>query len=168
LNKWGIHEKIEAIFCVQWKHNPTHIQAFQKKMNTELLNRLVRIQFELNSIMMELASQPSSSPITETEKKGRGRPRKEKKERDPNKPKKVLSPEHLAKLKEGRERHAAEKAAATAAAASSDDAQSVASSNTEEGEVKEAPPAPKKARGRPRKSVEVPPAPDFSAAEESE
>jgi hypothetical protein len=141
-------------------------------MNTELLTRLVRIQSELNAIMIEIASQSTSAPInhpvTESEKKGRGRPRKEKKERDPNKPKKVLSPEHLAKLKEGRERHAAEKAAATAAAASSDDAQSVASSNTEEGEVKEAPPAPKKARGRPRKPVEVPPAPDFSAAEESE
>ncbi len=142
-------------------------------MNTELLTRLVRIQSELNAIMIEIASQPSSAPInhpvTESEKKGPGRPRKEKKERDPNKPKKVLSPEHLAKLKEGRERHAAEKAAATAAA-SSDDAQSVASSNTEEGEVKELtpPPAPKKVRGRPRKPVEVPPAPDFSAAEESE
>ena len=132
-------------------------------MNTDLLSRLVRIQVELNAIMMELATASSSVttsvPVTE---------RKKKKERDPNKPKKVLSPEHLAKLKEGRERRAAEKAAAAASAV--EDAVSVASSDTEEGEVKELtpPPAPKKVRGRPRKSVEVPPAPDFSASEETE
>lgn len=145
-------------------------------MNTELLTRLVRIQTELNAIMMELASSASPSttaPSATDDKKGPGRPRKAKKERDPNKPKKVLSPEHLAKLKEGRERRAAEKAAA--ASESSDDVKSVttaASSDTEEGEVKDEPsipPAPKKARGRPRKDVQPIPAPDFSsAASESE
>ena len=137
-------------------------------MNTELLTRLARIQTELNAIMMELASASPSAPSAPSapvvdEKKGPGRPRKEKKERDPNKPKKVLSPEHLAKLKEGRERRAAEKAAA-----SSDEAVSVttaASSDTEDGEVKEVPPAPKKIRARPHKNVEPVPAPDFSAAE---
>lgn len=139
-------------------------------MNTELLTRLVRIQAELNAIMMELASaSPSSAvvPPTESDKKGPGRPRKAKKERDPNKPKKVLSPEHLAKLKEGRERRAAEKAAAASA---SEDVNSVASSDTEEGEVKELtpPPAPKKGKGRPRKIVDASPALDFSAAEEYE
>jgi hypothetical protein len=140
-------------------------------MNTALIARLARIQSELNAIMMELASAvapPDSVPIVPVdEKKGPGRPRKEKKERDPNKPKKVLSPEHLAKLKEGRDRRAAEKAAA------SDDAVSAASSDTEDGEVKIvaiAPPnAPKKGRGRPSKvTVEAIPAPDFSAATESE
>ncbi len=140
-------------------------------MNTDLLSRLARIQSELNAIMMELASVPASAPasvpVAEPEKKGS---QKVKKERDPNKPKKVLSPEHLAKLKEGRERRAAEKAAAGASASASDasdDAKSVASSSTEEGEVKDvtAPPAPKKVRGRPRKVTDVPPAPDFSAAE---
>jgi hypothetical protein len=132
-------------------------------MNTDLLSRLVRIQSELNAIMMELASAPTSVPVAEPEKKGS---QKVKKERDPNKPKKVLSPEHLAKLKEGRERRAAEKAAASPSD-SSDDAKSVASSSTEEGEVKDvtAPPAPKKVRGRPRKITDVPPAPDFSAAD---
>ena len=136
-------------------------------MNTELLTRLVRIQSELNAIMMELASQPSSAPVvTETEKKGPGRPRKEKKERDPNKPKKVLSPEHLAKLKEGRDLAAAKKAAA-ASNPSDDDAKSVA---TEDGEIKVVevtpPNAPKKGRGRPPKvTVEAIPAPDFSSAE---
>jgi hypothetical protein len=134
-------------------------------MNTDLLSRLVRIQSELNAIMMELASAPTSVPVAEPEKKGS---QKVKKERDPNKPKKVLSPEHLAKLKEGRERRAAEKAATGASSSdSSDDAKSVASSSTEEGEVKDvtAPPAPKKVRGRPRKITDVPPAPDFSAAD---
>ncbi len=138
-------------------------------MNTDLLSRLARIQSELNAIMMELASVPASAPasvpVAEPEKKGS---QKVKKERDPNKPKKVLSPEHLAKLKEGRERRAAEKAAAGASASdASDDGKSVASSSTEEGEVKDvtAPPAPKKVRGRPRKVTDVPPAPDFSAAE---
>ena len=145
-------------------------------MNTALITRLVRIQSELNAIMMELASAgapPDSVPTVPAtpvdEKKGPGRPRKEKKERDPNKPKKVLSPEHLAKLKEGRDRRAAEKAAASDDAAS---ATSAASSDTEDGEVKvvviEAPGAPKKGRGRPSKvTVEPIPAPDFSAAVDS-
>ena len=134
-------------------------------MNTELLNRLVRIQFELNSIMIEIASQPPSSPITvpstiptESEKKGPGRPRKEKKERDPNKPKKVLSPEHLAKLKEGRDRRAAEKAVETTLL------------EPEDSEIKVVditpPHAPKKGRGRPHKiDVTHIPAPDFSSAD---
>jgi hypothetical protein len=147
-------------------------------MNTALIARLARIQSELNAIMMELASPgapPDSSPaVPVDEKKGPGRPRKEKKERDPNKPKKVLSPEHLAKLKEGRDLAVAKKAAEKAAA--SDDAASAtsaASSDTEDGEVKVvaiAPPnAPKKGRGRPSKvTVEPIPAPDFSAAAESE
>ena len=125
--------------------------------------------------MMERASAvapPDSIPaVPVDEKKGPGRPRKEKKERDPNKPKKVLSPEHLAKLKEGRDLAVAKKAAEKAAA--SDDAASAASSDTEDGEVKivaSAPPnAPKKGRGRPSKvTVEAIPAPDFSAATESE
>ena len=134
-------------------------------MNTELLHRLARIQSELNAIMMELARESSVS--SEPEKKGPGRPRKEKKERDPNKPKKILSPEHLAKLKEGRDLAVAKKAAEKAAASdSSDDAMSVASSDTEDGEVKDAPPAPKKGRGRPHKiPVDSIPAPDFSSVE---
>ena len=144
-------------------------------MNTALIARLAHIQSELNAIMMELASAvapPDSIPaVPVDEKKGPGRPRKEKKERDPNKPKKVLSPEHLAKLKEGRDLAVAKKAAEKAAA--SDDAASAASSDTEDGEVKIvaiAPPnAPKKGRGRPSKvTVEAIPAPDFSAATESE
>ena len=141
-------------------------------MNTELLARLARIQSELNAIMMEIAGGAAAEP----EKKGPGRPRKEekKKETDPTKPPKKLSPEHLAKLKEGRDlaaaKKAAEKAAEKAAAAA---AESAASSETEDGEVKvlkiEAPGAPKKGRGRPPKvKVEPLPAPDFSAAEASE
>jgi len=148
-------------------------------MNTELLTRLVRIQTELNAIMIEIASQSTSAPVTvpvtetELEKKGRGRPRKEKKERDPNKPKKVLSPEHLAKLKEGRDLAAAKKAEEKAAVDSnpldsntSDDAKSVATEDNEIKVVEVTPPnAPKKGRGRPSKvTVEAIPAPDFSSA----
>lgn len=151
-------------------------------MNTELLIRLARIQTELNAIMIEIASTSTlnqspiqSIPVIESEKKSPGRPRKEKKERDPNKPKKVLSPEHLAKLKEGRERRAAEKTSEKTSekvtmSDSSDDDKSVTtatSSDTEEGEIKSdhPPPAPKKIRGRPHKNVEPILAPDFSAAE---
>ena len=152
-------------------------------MNTELLTRLVRIQSELNAIMIEIASQSTSAPVidstpvpvTESEKKGPGRPRKEKKERDPNKPKKVLSPEHLAKLKEGRDLAAAKKAEEKAAVDSNpldsnptdDGAKSVATEDNEIKVVEVTPPnAPKKGRGRPSKvTVEAIPAPDFSSAD---
>lgn len=143
-----------------------------------LLTRLVRIQSELNAIMMEIAGAPPTPVVdsvdAEPEKRGPGRPRKEKKERDPNKPKKILSPEHLAKLKEGRDLAAANKAAAKASASdtssdTSSDTCSVASEDTEEGEVKEmppAPPAPKKGRPpHPKTNMPPIPFPDASSSE---
>lgn len=162
-----MHKKLKPFFGLE-RSTPTRSTThfLQKKMNSMLLTRLVRIQSELNAIMMELAGAPPT-PVAdavdaEPEKRGPGRPRKEKKERDPNKPKKVLSPEHLAKLKEGRDLAAANKAAAKASVSdTSSDTSSVASEDTEEGEVKEmppAPPAPKKGRP-PHPKTNVPPIP---------